>query len=172
MLKLTLLRHAKSSWAMPALSDVDRPLKKRGYENIDAISQRFISSALPGPSLILSSPAVRALTTAHLFSDKLGYQRNDICVEQSLYESSAAELYRLLTKQHDKFDHLLVVGHNPSITYAAIELCHLDVSNVPTCGLVHMQLHIDSWKQLTLGCGELRYYDYPKKALAKNATQA
>jgi phosphohistidine phosphatase len=41
MRKLFLVRHAKSSWDNPGLSDIDRPLTGRGKENAPKMGQVF-----------------------------------------------------------------------------------------------------------------------------------
>ena len=65
MKKLFLVRHAKSDWENPYLKDIERPLNERGYANANSMSyQRRIK-----PDLIISSPAVRAFTTAYYLQE-------------------------------------------------------------------------------------------------------
>jgi phosphohistidine phosphatase len=67
---LILLRHAKSSWKEPTLDDFDRPLNKRGRENVPLMGQRLAAKG-ECPDVILSSPAKRARSTAHLVALEL-----------------------------------------------------------------------------------------------------
>lgn len=60
---LTLLRHAKSSWKSDALSDFDRPLNSRGRQDAPEMARRLQAAGIR-PSLIVSSPAKRAWSTA------------------------------------------------------------------------------------------------------------
>ena len=48
------------------------------------------------PDLLLSSPALRALTTAHLIAEEVGYKRKAIVVDDLLYASSADDLLAML----------------------------------------------------------------------------
>ena len=61
--QLYLIRHAKSSWAQPALADFDRPLNKRGKMNAPLMAGRFAERGI-SPQRIVSSPAKRAKKTA------------------------------------------------------------------------------------------------------------
>ena len=63
---LYLLRHAKSAWDNPNLSDFDRPLNKRGKENLPGLAN--IAAILnPPPELIVTSPSRRTLDTVNGF---------------------------------------------------------------------------------------------------------
>ncbi|MDH3511983.1 MAG: histidine phosphatase family protein [Gammaproteobacteria bacterium] len=69
--RLTLLRHAKSSWNNPSLDDRDRPLNKRGERDAPMMGQRLLKKSTR-PSLILTSPAKRARQTARLIAREIG----------------------------------------------------------------------------------------------------
>src|SRR4029434_8634311 len=83
MKTLFLIRHAKSSWDDAALSDKDRPLDDRGKRDAPKMGKRLAKRDVK-PDLILSSPAVRARTTAEIIAKKLDYKRNDIVGEDLL----------------------------------------------------------------------------------------
>ena len=87
MKTLFLIRHAKSSWDDPALSDKDRPLGDRGRRDAPRMGKRLAKRDVK-PDLILSSPARRALTTAEIIAKKLDYKRKDIVVDTRLYAST------------------------------------------------------------------------------------
>ena len=83
MKTLFLIRHAKSSWDDTALPDKDRPLNDRGRRDAPKMGERLAKRDVK-PSLILSSPAVRALRTAEIIAKKLDYRRK-IVVNERLY---------------------------------------------------------------------------------------
>lgn len=163
MLKLSLLRHAKSSWSVTKLNDFDRPLKKRGYNDIFTMAERFLEYGYHLPDQVISSPALRAASTAQLFCDGIGFKRDRIHFIGTIYESTPVELYKLISQTPADVSHLMLVGHNPGLTYLAVELCQLHTTNVPTTGFVHIKLKIDKWAKLQAGCGKLLNYDYPKR---------
>ncbi|WP_146066749.1 SixA phosphatase family protein [Candidatus Venteria ishoeyi] len=47
MKTLILLRHAKSSWDHPGLSDFERPLNARGLKNAPKMGRRLAQRQLP-----------------------------------------------------------------------------------------------------------------------------
>lgn len=162
MRTLTLLRHAKSSWAIPGLNDFDRPLKKKGYLNTFTMAERYCAKQIDLPDLVLTSPSQRTLATAQLFCEGIGFPRDKIKQIDAIYEGNTVDLYGVLSKVKNKHQHVLLVGHNPGLTYLAVELSQLHTTNVPTAGLVHMELAIESWGQMKAGCARLLHYDYPK----------
>ena len=70
MKKLFLIRHAKSSWENPDLSDFERPLNNRGIQNAPVMAKRFIKK-WNAPQILLCSPATRAKQTAEYFKTNL-----------------------------------------------------------------------------------------------------
>ena len=151
--RLTLLRHAKSSWSDPNLDDIDRPLNKRG---------RRLAARGARPSLILTSPAVRARKTARVIAEELSYPREFLQREDALYLASPDEIIAVVAAQDPGFNDVLVVGHNPGLTDLANRLTGERIDNVPTCGIVAVDLEIGDWDQLIETRGELAFFDFPK----------
>ena len=71
--RITLLRHAKSDWNSPTRDDFDRPLNARGNRDAPRMGKQLYQRGLH-PQLILSSPALRAITTAEIVAAELGYK--------------------------------------------------------------------------------------------------
>ena len=116
---LYLIRHAKSSWEDTALVDKDRPLNDRGQRDAPTMGERLAKRNVK-PDLILSSPAVRALTTAEIIAKKLDYRRKDIVVSERLYAVEADDLLDVIHQLGDKVESVMLFGHNPELT----ELAH------------------------------------------------
>ena len=121
MKTLFLIRHAKSSWADPALPDKDRPLGDRGRRDARKMGKRLAKRDVK-PDLILSSPARRALTTAEIIAKKLDYKRKNIVVEDRLYSSAVDDLLNVVQKLSDKVERVMLFGHNPELTEFAHRL--------------------------------------------------
>ncbi|MBN1153788.1 histidine phosphatase family protein [candidate division KSB1 bacterium] len=162
MKRLILVRHAKSSWQNPDLEDIDRPLKKRGERDAPMMGQRLRSLQIK-PDLLISSPAVRAMTTAQMIAEQIGYPVRKIATERSLYGSGWNEIMNTLTHTDDEFNEIMLFGHNPDFTTLASRLCAFS-ETIPTCGVVCIDLNVASWKHIEEGCGKLAFFDYPKKA--------
>ncbi len=161
MKRLSLLRHAKSSWD-GGETDRDRTLNKRGQRDAPLMGTRLTARRLR-PSLILTSPAVRAATTAGSVAQSLGYPREFIQREERLYLASRQTLIDVVTTQEDTFNDLLLVGHNPGLTELINELLpELRLDNLPTAGVACIDSEAESWADFTHGPLTLAFFDYPK----------
>ena len=115
------------------------------------------------PSLIISSPAVRAWTTARVVAQEIGYPVEFLQREDDLYLASLDNLLDIVCSQEDEFNNLMVVGHNPGLTDFANYLSPDLTSNLPTAGVVSVRLESEDWKLYERPKAELLVYDYPKK---------
>lgn len=166
MKTLTLVRHAKSSWDYPELRDRDRPLNKRGERDAPVMGQR-ISAAGIRPSLIITSPAVRALTTAKTIAAEIDYPLEFLQREAGLYLASLDDFLAIVAAQDAGFNNIMVVGHNPGLTAFANFLSPSLTSNVPTSGVVCVNVDRENWDLRDRPVTELVLYDYPKKKKRK-----
>ena len=162
MKTLTIIRHAKSSWKDLELKDFDRPLNKRGKRDAPLAGQRLRENSI-SPDLIVTSPAKRALTTAKLIANEIGYSKKNLVSDQRVYMADVEDLIQILRKVDNSCKNVAIVGHNPDMTDLANELTGESIDNVPTCGVVHATLDIKSWQDLDEGKGKLVLFDYPKK---------
>lgn len=163
MKTLTVVRHAKSSWSDASLADRDRPLNDRGEHDAPMMGTRMTEAGIR-PSLMVSSPAVRAWTTARLIAAELGYPREFLQREDDLYLASVGDIIDVIGRQDTGFNSLMLFGHNPGLTEFANFLVPNLTPNVPTCGVVSVSLDTDEWDLSPLPPCELEVYDFPKRA--------
>ncbi len=163
MKTLYIIRHAKSSWKDPGLTDFERPLNGRGKRNAPEMGRRLQVRGIL-PELLLASPAKRALATAIAIAEVVGYQPNQIQYNEALYHATVGQLYDVIQAQPNTVQHLAVFGHNPGFTDFANDLANAQIINVPTCGIVAVQVPVASWQQIQPGTGTMLWFDYPKKA--------
>lgn len=161
MKTLTLVRHAKSSWKDTSLSDRDRPLNKRGKRDAPAMGRRIAEAGIR-PSLIVSSPALRAWTTAKAIAKAINYPVEFLQREKALYLASVDEILDVIVAQDSKFNSLMVVGHNPGFTSFANYLVPGLTNNLPTAGVVCVQFEQDDWDLCERPEIELVLHDFPK----------
>lgn len=162
MRKLTLIRHAKSSWADPQMNDFDRPLNKRGERDLPQMAQRVRDEFHLVPDRLLTSGAQRALTTAEALADTLELPPEQFRILPELYESCTATLLHVLQQQPDHYHHLMVVGHNPGLEELGYYLSHERLAKFPTSAVLHLHLSITRWSELAESCATLVLLDYPK----------
>jgi phosphohistidine phosphatase len=100
---LLLVRHAKSSWKDRSLADRDRPLNRRGLKDAPRMGKRLAKN-YPAPHLVLSSPAVRALSTAKAIAKAIDYPGSHIRVEERLYGADPEEFIQVIRDLDDGAD--------------------------------------------------------------------
>ncbi len=162
MKQLTLVRHAKSSWDLPEMEDIYRPLKTRGVKNAYAVGEEL---AIRGvfPDSVITSPAVRAMNTAIIISRKLDFPLERIESNQKLYEASVDEVLAVMASVENSIGHLMVVAHNPTLTMLINRLQKKLLDNLPTCGVYHMELGISSWSEIYDAKGKVQFTLFPKE---------
>jgi phosphohistidine phosphatase len=162
---LTLFRHAKSSWKDTTLKDRERPLNKRGQRDAPEMGRRIDAAGIR-PSLIISSPAVRAFTTAKIVAAQIGYPYEFLQRERDLYLASLDTLIEVVAAQDDKFNNLMLFGHNPGLTDFANYLVPGLTPNLPTAGVVCVQFEGKDWSLADRPEVELILHDWPKNDVA------
>ena len=146
MKTLFLVRHAKSSKDDPNLADRDRPLADRGLKEAPKMGKRLAKRRVT-PDLLVSSPALRALTTAQLIADELGCARKDIVVDDRLYESSANGLLAVIHALDQTLERVMLFGHNPEFTDLAHRLSS-DIVDMPTCAVAEFRFDTKKWSDV------------------------
>lgn len=162
MLRLTLLRHAKSSWDDRGLADADRPLGPRGLRDAPEMGRR-LAARHDLPDLIVSSPALRALATARAVAREIGYREDRIVPEPGLYLADAATVLAFLRGLGDAPRHVMLVGHNPGFTDFANRLDDLSIDNLPTAAMLCVDFTAGRWRDVEPAAAGFAWLDYPKK---------
>jgi phosphohistidine phosphatase len=158
---LFLVRHAKSSRDDPSLLDRDRPLDDRGRRDAPRMGRRLVKRDVK-PDLLISSPALRALTTAQLIAEEVGYKREDIVVDNRLYASGPDDLLAVIRALDKKLDRVMLVGHNPEFTDLAHRLSS-EIVDMPTSAVAEFNFDTKAWSEVGEVGPVKAVLDYPRK---------
>ncbi len=156
-----LVRHAKSSWDDISLRDSERPLNKRGLRDAPFMA-KLLNKKGVRPDAIISSPAVRALTTAAFFKNELDPEGEEVLVEDEIYEAMSATIVKLIQRLPENLETVMIFGHNPTFTGVANFYTDKFIANIPTCGIARIDADIDDWMKFLPGKAKLTEYHYPK----------
>ncbi len=154
-----LIRHAKSDWENALLKDIERPLNERGYTAANLMSARLQAI----PDLIITSPAVRAASTALIFARNLHYDPNAILIKKELYDTSVKEYLSVIQQIDNRFQTVLLFAHNPTISDTADHLTNGLPMEMPTCAIAGIRFGVEHWNKVKTKSGDLFLFDYPKK---------
>ncbi len=160
-LVLTLLRHAKSSWADPGLDDGLRPLNARGLRDAPAMGHRLRACCVQ-PDLIVTSPARRALHTATIMAGIFAYPEDGIMQDKRVYAASSEELLQRVRCLPDNRHNVMLIGHNPGLADLANFFLLRGLGAFPTCGAVQLIFNSRRWRDINPECASLLMFDYPK----------
>lgn len=168
MKTLIFIRHAKSDWSNFFVTDFDRELNERGMRDAPMMGEVLAKKNLR-PDRIISSPALRAKLTIKTLAPYIPYPENQILFDHILYGGGIEAIAELISSTPPNVHTLILVGHNPELTEHANYFSGSDIENIPTCGVVAMQLKHDDWKSIGENSAELLYILRPKDYRKKTA---
>jgi phosphohistidine phosphatase len=145
MKELLVLRHAKSDWSDPLTADIDRPLNDRGKRDSRRLGQLLRDEDLL-PDVILTSPAKRARKTVERLT-AAGSYAGKVKEESGFYPGGPDDYVRGLSGLQDKYQRVMVVGHNPGLESLLERLTGTD-EVLPTAAIARVALPIDHWRDL------------------------
>jgi phosphohistidine phosphatase len=158
---LIVVRHAKSDWSYQ-VSDIDRPLNERGFEDAPRMGEQLRNRLKQTPDLFVSSPAKRAITTAQIFAKQFEYPAKRILIRPNIYEASHSTLLKEITLLDDTATSVILFGHNPGLSDLVSYLSsNGDLLNLPTCAVVQLHFEVDSWQEISGEMGKLISLAYP-----------
>lgn len=164
MKTLYLIRHAKSSWENVFEADFKRPLNERGHTTAPKMAQLLRGLGVV-PDQIVSSPANRALTTAQYFAKEFGIEAQNIVQNENIYEASVPTVLDIVQNLPNDKSIVLLFGHNPTFTSFANRFNAGYIDNLPTCGIVKIELEADNWSDFNEKNAHVRGFWYPKGEL-------
>ena len=162
--KLLIVRHAKSDWGNAGITDFNRPINERGKTNAPIMGKRLKEKGI-FPDTVISSPALRAITTAKLITHELGFTTAKIKQEKSIYEATCSTLLKIINNFDNEHEMVALFGHNNGITDLAVYLTDAEIFNIPTSGMVMINFPFDDWKMVGKDTGEVEFFDYPKNSV-------
>ena len=164
MKTLYILRHAKSSWEKPELSDFERPLNEGGLNTAPFMGQLLYDRQFQ-PQFIISSPAKRAKQTAVLIKETAELNA-PVKYDDRIYEASPQVLLQVVADTEEKYESMMLVGHNPGIE-GFIRFLTGKTEAMPTAGLAIVELWVNSWDGIVADSGVLKELIRPKAEMMK-----
>jgi phosphohistidine phosphatase len=160
--RLTLIRHGNAEQDTD-VRDFDRPLSRKGLSEANEMARRFQERGL-APDLILASAATRTRETAETFAKVLGVPARLLQLDDALYLAEGDFILTAIRAVGPRVGHLMLIGHNPGISAAAISLAPEAVTNdLPTCGTLTMNVSCTTWNLIDRRCVRDSERDSPRR---------
>jgi phosphohistidine phosphatase len=160
MAELLLMRHGKSDWSASFENDARRPLSSRGRNAAETMGQ-VLTAAGKAPDFILSSPAVRAHSTAEMASAAGGWNA-DVHVVDELYGGGPMALIAALRTVPQPSTRVMVVGHQPTWSETVSILAGGGDVAMPTAAVAGLEVVVRSWEAIGPGTCRLRWLLPPR----------
>ena len=158
---LYLLRH---SYADPPGGGVDfeRGLTIQGLNTVRALGRNLQGDHF-NPEMIISSSALRAEDTAINLVEELGIQEQVIKFDKVLYEASVREVLEVLNQVEEGVQSVLLIGHNPTMSFFAEYLTGTGFAGMEPCGFVTIEFENTNWAEVSQGAGTFVSYYHPNR---------
>jgi phosphohistidine phosphatase len=169
MKTLTLLRHAKSGWNDPVARDFDRPLNAKGRRAAQRVGAYLHEQNLCFDHVV-ASPAVRVVETLEKVADGAGKAINPAW-DKRIYLASAVSLLDVIQEGDDRYDNLLLAGHNPGLEDLVLMLVPDDEGDAareqveekfPTGSIAQISFPVDHWEDVRPNSGTLARFIRPR----------
>lgn len=161
MKTLCLVRHAKSSWLDPKVEDKDRPIDPRGEADAKLLAQFLLNHHIK-PDILLVSPALRTQMTAQVLIQDMQIPPAHLQTIDEIYEAGVESLLHIIQQVPNSVNSILLVGHNPGLTWLANYLADDHQISLPTCGAYGVSFDTNDWQEITLIEGKTIFVEIPK----------
>lgn len=161
MKRVVIVRHAK---AVPYGYDDDfsRDLKSRGKSDAKLVSEELKRKGII-PDTMISSPAKRAIKTARIFAENLGFDRKDIVEVMDIYDGqTTSEFLEMIQQLPEETQTAFFFGHNPGFEYFTNNLLRHFGGDMPTCSTVGIDFDVDSWEKVEARTGQKAFHIVPR----------
>jgi phosphohistidine phosphatase len=154
---LLLIRHATAEDVTNSsmVRDFDRELTSRGIMESARMGKHLKDNGIAIDD-IYSSPALRALTTANLVAEQLKIDTDEVKTAAGLYGSGPRGYLALLNDLDEKLNTVIIVGHNPDITFFADYLSSQDCGgSMEKATAIHLKFESLKWEEISQKSGFL-----------------
>jgi len=145
---LFLLRHAKAITGGLLVPDQDRPLSDRGLKDSNKLGVKLHKKGVH-LDLLVSSNAIRAITTAQIIANKLDMKHTNFLIDPLVYGAEVNILLELISCIAKRYDDVMIVGHNPSLTHLASHIAGEPIA-MPTCSLMKASFDFKDWRKVLI----------------------
>ena len=147
---LYLLRHGHAEHGHQ-IDDFDRELTGTGVANLLTLSAK-LKAAEFAPDLIFCSSARRTQQTAEVVTNHIGYQKPVEYLDE-IYEASVKQLFEVIATADVNNEHVMLIGHNPSISFLSDYLAKEDILDLAPGQLAKIAFVDQDWSEITKGSG-------------------
>ena len=160
---LDLVRHATAMENYGSQKDIERELTAGGIRHA-VILGKYLNSTGVAPQKIVTSNAQRAKHTAMLLADCMHYNEDAVIINDDLYNASIRVLLDAINNLDDESDHIMMVAHNPGISYLVEYLTNEQVGSMFPGSICRLTFK-GNWAEISQNACSLLYYKEPESLI-------
>lgn len=164
--ELLLVRHAEARGTEVGRRDTERELSPRGYQDATRLGY-YLYQRKQNIDLLLASTARRAQHTAEILTEQMHYEARRMHLSDKLYQASVRSMLEVINEQADEINCLMIVGHNPTLTYLTEYLTEEAISGIEPGGMFTLDITTDTWLEVTQHSAILTSYLGPDQLRQK-----
>lgn len=158
---LLIMRHAQAEDTQPERHDRDRELTSKGNQEALIMGTQLFQRSQSINALYTSS-AARTRQTGSLVADVLKLDSGLVLVQDDLYNSSIRTYLSFVNQLPNELNTVLLIGHNPAVSYLAEYLTGAELGSMPTAGICFIRLQVSGWQEVSKNSGEMLEFIYPE----------
>lgn len=151
---LSLMRHGLSFEKNLNELDIEREIDPQGISSIFSSATSLIQH-VGIPQVIICSKAVRAKQSALFAAEAINYNSERIHQNDDLYQASTRIFLQIIHQLKDEWENVLIIAHNPTITYIAEYLSAADIGEMKEADIAIIQMNSLSWAEVGQANGNL-----------------
>jgi len=161
---LILVRHGKAAPKNAGLTDFERILVPKGVEQSRAVAEAA-RRRIRAVDMMLTSPADRALETAHVFARCFRYPIHKIRIIETIYFADSVQpLVRYVQQLGNVGSTVAMFGHNPLFDELASYWLPRFSRTIPKSAALGLEFKTASWADVSKGEGRLRFFLHPRRS--------
>ncbi len=151
---LYLIRHAQALEKAISQTDLERELTFKGRNDSIELGNYLFNQKIK-LDILLSSPAVRTQNTASLIAESLFLSPEKMLTNDNLYHATPEDMFGIVRSIKSEFQHVALVGHNPTISTFASNLSSKSIDGFSPCTLAIFQFTVQNWCEIAPKIGSL-----------------
>jgi phosphohistidine phosphatase len=147
--KIFLLRHGEAMMPDYGMKDIERPLTSKGANQIRDLGKHLLKTNFK-PDLVYCSSAERTQQTLAHLSESMN-QEWETEIKREIYEAPVSSLFQVIRDSDNSIQTILLVGHNPGITYLVEYLSGDGIVGMIPGEMVHLDFAMGAWSEISQG---------------------
>lgn len=156
---LYLLRHSYAQ-SPGGIKDIERVLTMEGHATARSLGRKLASEGFEVDEMVCS-PAQRTRETAIDVMEELKLNEQILKVVDVVYDASVREMLSTINSLDPSMEKVLIIGHNPAISFIGEYITGEPIGAVEPCGLVSITTSLE-WAAISKGVCAFESYYHPK----------